>query len=779
MPGDYVSAVPGSGKTETLINKCYELMDEEGVENIVAITFTDRAAEELIERLKKRALREKKHELVRELPDSNVGTIHNFCSKLVRMYGPEIGVHWYFRVMDELESHNLLEKTVRKYIINIRNQKKVTEEGMLLDRLLDEFETDVEQIIKDCAQIMDQFKGYLEFMLMTKQGFFTSYSRMMFERDIGKEVSSKLKISILPGLLSLIDGIITTYQGIKQRSRLMDFDDLLLYAIRILEIKGEEISKKFRYILVDEFQDTDELQISIFEKFWEHGSSFFVVGDLNQSIYSFRGAHPSAQRRFSERISNQVFLKTNRRSGKNLISFFNNFFPALVEYEDMEGFSEVQGGAYCYIEEDKTSAVAEIIKERVRDGEKPGDIAVLSRTSGDFFNLKRYLKREGIDCVLISGESILKSQEGLDVLSLIRYLSDPGDSLSHVALLFSPFFGMTSSQVMKEKGKYGEVLSNRFGKYRELLKTERLDFVLGRILWGEGYVSKLQGLEDGNERASRLSRIMELVSSHVSRYGGDGYGTIEWLKNAMETKESGPMEDLLEDDTKVKIMTIHQSKGLEFNVVIIYDLRPGTDRERYYADEFTGLVIKRDREFLSSPSRKIISKSEKYNFSLKEESRILYVAFTRAKNELHLVLGEKDLKSENTAKKSEDLSSTLQKTLGLWKETDPASRKRLIERVGMIPSKISTTSPIQTSTPTQRTEKAMKREEVHMRMEDEEENMRAIEQFFLEKSETIKTRRLSDGKSRVTISDSGLKVFEDFPVSNNYFVRNGKIEFVL
>jgi len=545
MTGDFVSAVPGSGKTETLINKCYELMEKEGVEGVVAITFTDRAAEELIERLKKRALKENNQDLIGELPNSNVGTIHNFCSRVVRKYGAEIGINSYFRVMDELESFNLLERTVRNYIITIRNEKRVTDEGVILGRMLDEFGTDVEQVIKDCTEIMELHKGYLSFMTLTNQGFFTNYSKGILGEDVMKEVSSRLKISMLPGLLSLLDGIVSQYQNIKRKARLMDFDDLLLYTIEIMDIEGDEIARKYRYMLVDEFQDTDELQIAIFERFWEHGSSFFVVGDPNQSIYSFRGAHPGAQKRFSGRISKQATLRTNRRSGRNLISFFNKFFPSLVEYEQMEGVSDAPGGAYCYIEEDKLLAVGEIIKEKVRNGEKPGNIAILSRTSSDFFNLKRHLKKEGIESVLISGESISKSQEGLDVLSVIRWLADPGDQVAQVSVLFSPMFDLTVSELMKSKGKYDEILSRKLGKYREGMKSERIDFVLNKIFWREGYIPRLFGLDDEGERVSRLSRILELVSSHVTSYGGDLYATIEWLKNAKESKESGPIEDLL------------------------------------------------------------------------------------------------------------------------------------------------------------------------------------------------------------------------------------------
>ncbi|MGC8618540.1 MAG: UvrD-helicase domain-containing protein [Thermoplasmata archaeon] len=779
MSGDFVTAVPGSGKTETLINKCYELMQEQEPENIVAITFTDRASEELMERLKKKALRDGRTDLIRQLPTSNVGTIHSFCSKIVRKYGMEIGIPWYFRVMDDLESFNLLEKSVRNFVIRIRNERKVTEEGLILNRMLDEFGTDIEQVIKDSLGIMEASKGYLDYMIFTNGAFFTAYSSSVFDESVMKEVLSRFRISMLPDILSLLSFFVIEYQKIKQRSRLMDFDDLLLYTLKIMDQKGEEIAGKFKYILVDEFQDTDELQIAIFEKFWEYGSSFYIVGDLNQSIYSFRGAHPGAQKRFSDRISNQIFLRTNRRSGKNLISFFNSFFPHIMDYEQMEGISDNDGGAFCYIEEDKIQTVAEIVKGKVRGGELPGKIAVLSRTSTDFFNLKRYLKKEGIDCVLISGESILKSQEGLDVRSLVRYLADPGDQVAQVSLLFSPMFHMNVSEMARSKDTFEKILESKLGKYREDLKRERLDFTLNKILLKEGYVSALLGTIDGAEKVSRLSRIMELVSSHITEYGDDAFLVSEWLQNASESKESGPIEDLLEDQSRVKIMTIHQAKGLEFNSVIIYDLRPGLDREKYYSDEYAGIVAKKDKDFINSPSRKIIGKSEKHTFSLNEESRLLYVAFTRAKNDLHVIFSEKDLKEERAAKKGDDLVSLFQRTLGLWRESGAKERDEAIKMMSMIPSKIAKTGPLEQRRIKQNSAGIMKLESSMINPQSDEDNESAIKQFLKEKGDKIKEFRVSSMGSRVTVSEQGLKIYEDKPVPSNYFVKDGRINFIL
>ena len=779
MSGDFVSAVPGSGKTETLINKCYELMVEHGVESVVAITFTDRASEELIDRLKNRALKDGRFDIIRQLPTSNVGTIHNFCSRIVRRYGSEVGLPWSFRVMDDLESFNFLEKSVRSFIIGVRNDSRVTEEGITLGRILDGYETDVEQVIRDCTDIMESQKGYLDFMIFTNQSFFTSYSRKVFDEAVMKEISSKLKISIIPELASLLTSFSMYYQRIKQKARLMDFDDLLLYTLRIMDSKGSEIAKKFKYVLVDEFQDTDELQIAIFERFWNEGSSFFVVGDLNQSIYSFRGAHPGAQRRFSERITNKVTLQTNRRSGKNLIEFFNRFFPAIMEYVPMEGSSEFAGGAFLYIDEDKIHDVAEIVKRKIREGESPGDIAILSRISSDFFNLKRSLKSEGLDCVLISGESILKSQEGLDVLSIVRYLADPGDKVAQVGLLLSPMFDKNISELLKGKEKLGEMVDSKLGKYREELKAERIDFILNKIVLWEGYVSALLGMKDGAERVSRLGRILELVSSHVSGYGGDAQSVAVWLQNAGDSKESGPIDDLLQDKTRVKVMTIHQAKGLEFNTVIVYDLRPGIDREKYYSDEYAGLVAKKDRDFMTSPSRKIMGKSEKHTFSLNEETRILYVAFTRARKELHLVISEKELKEEKIARKGDDLISILQRTLGIWKGGDAKERKEAADKMSITLSSVTKTEPIVPREITRKTENIRSQEKARLYTQHDDINERAIAQFLREKGDRISQFRVFQEGKRVTVSEKGIRIYEDVPVSNNYFVRNGKIEFTL
>ncbi|MGC8645333.1 MAG: UvrD-helicase domain-containing protein [Thermoplasmata archaeon] len=779
MDSGFVSAVPGSGKTETLIAKCYDLMIAEGVEHVAAITFTERAAKEMLDRLKEKAARDGKGDIIRQLPESNVGTIHNFCSRILRSYGSVIGLPWHFRVIDELEAHNLLERTVRQHLISLRNGSGKSDEIAALDRLIDDFGMDVEQIMNESVEIIEAGKGYFSYMMNSGDSFFTKFSRELVDSEVLKECIQRTKVSAIPLLLTIVGGVVARYQQVKLGGRLMDFDDLLVYTLSVLEEKGEEISSKVRYILVDEFQDTDELQILIFEKFLELGSTFFIVGDLNQSIYSFRGAHPAAQRRMVEKIKNRVILPTNRRSGKRLVSFYNTFFPRIMNYQKMEPSTDREGDAFLYLVEDKLRAIAEIIKKKVREGTKLADIAILSRTSSDFFNLKRYLRREGIDCVIISGESILKSQEGLDILSLVRYLGDPSDEVAQVSLLFSPFFDMGVTDLASKRREFNALLESKFGKYREMLKTERIDFILNRMLWREGYISRLLGSDDGREKVSRVNRIMELITSYVTSYGGDPHQLSQWIKNAQETKESGPVEDLLLDDSRVKIMTIHQAKGLEFNVVLVYDLRTGLDRDRYYVDEYSGVIPKKDREFINSPGRGIFSRSEKFRFSADEEVRILYVAFTRARDELHLILSERELKDEKAVNKGTDLMSVLQKGLGVYKGMSNEEREKTVKQIGLTLSKIGQTEPLKSLPFSQDKPKIIKTEDFALDSEDDEKNEVAIMKFVSENNDRIVSLRVAERGSRVTTTEKGLRIFEDVPSQSAYFVSKGKIRFIM
>ena len=164
---------------------------------------------------------------------------------------------------------------------------------------------------------------------------------------------------------------------------------------------------------------------------------------------------------------------------------------------------------------------------------------------------------------------------------------------------------------------------------------------------------------------------------------------------------------------------------------------------------------------------------------MNEESRIMYVAFTRAKNDLHVIVSEKDLKDERSAKKGDDPLSVLQTTLSLWKGSGTKERAEAIDRVSMLTGKISKTNPmeIHETKPPPTTVPTI--EVVKCSTQSDDDNESAIIQFLREKGDRIKEFRILSKGFRMTVSEKGLKIYEDAAVSNNYFARDGKIEFTL
>lgn len=780
MDSEIVTAVPGSGKTYTLINRCYDLMVNEGVENVVAITFTDRAASELMDRLKKMARERNNLELLKKLPTSKVGTIHSFCSDILRDYGDLVKISRNFRVMDDIESYYFMEKTIREFIISVQGSRKGTEVSRTLDFIIDYFNTDIEEIIRYIRDIMKDNRSYFTKMHLLKGSFFTSYDRKNFTNEVMKEITTKWFVSIIPYLTAIMDSLILQYQDTKKETGMMDFDDLLVYTLEISKRVGPELAKRFPFILIDEFQDTDEVQIAIFENFLNNGSYIFAVGDPFQSIYSFRGAHPEAQEHLKNKVSLKNRLNENRRSFTNLINFYNSIFPQILSSETMDTKQQENGFVGISIDDDQFLSVSEIIKSRLRNGAKPGDIAILSRTGTQFLKLKKYLKDEGIDAVTVSGESILKSQEGLDIYNLIRYLADPSDRIAIAGILFSPFFNYDVSSLYRNKDELVKIVNQTFLKYREMLAYNRPDYVLKKMLINEGYISSISRLNDFRERNDRLWRIMVIVSSQIERYGDDIYSLEKWYSNAMETKENGPLDDLLSDTSRVKIMTIHQAKGLEFRIVIVFGFDLGVDNSTYVADDVTGPIRRsKDYGFLISPSRKLLDKGISRRHSKEEELRVMYVALTRAKEELYLVLSKGTGHFSRSPEKNTKPSQILEKVLGILDDDKDDSVREKLEKHHAFLVKNEKTPPLKMTSHVGVESVLINPIDHSEILNDSEINSVAIREFILSKNDTIQRFRVAEKGALITISENGLIIYERLRVQGAYYAENGKIEYVM
>lgn len=779
MGGEIVTAVPGSGKTYTLIEKCYNLMVNEGVENVVAITFTDRAASELMDRLKARARKENNIELLKKLPESNVGTIHNFCSKIIRDYAEIVRIRRDFKVMDDMESFYFLDRVIREFLIYLQDSGGDDEVTRTLDFIIDYFNTDIEDVIKNIRDILKDHKSYFIKMQLLNGALSTVFRKEDYTPDIVKEILSKFFVSMIPYLSIIISSVVREYQEYKRDEGQIDFDDLLVYTFEISRRMGKELADRYPFILIDEFQDTDELQISIFDNFLNNGSFIFAVGDPYQSIYSFRGAHPDAQGKLKEKIDVRRELKENRRSFSSLIKFYNSIFPKIMGSEEMKPVQGKEGTVNISIADDPFFAISEIIKENIRKGIKPGEIAVLSRTGTQFLKLKKLLKNEGIEAVTVSGESILKSQEGLDIYNIIRYLADPSDKVAQAGLLLSPIFNLDVSTMFSEKENLSKIVSEKMMKYREMLGEKRIDHVIQDILLNEGYLSHISESDEKKEKNDRLWRIMVVISSHLERYGDDIFSLSKWYENAMQTKESGPIDDLLTEESRVKIMTIHQSKGLEFRVVIVYGLDSGRENEKYYVDDSTGIISKNAYGFIISPSKKILEKGTMRKHSREEELRVMYVAFTRAREQLNIILSKKDFKNQMKCKNSDSSICAFQKALDIWEgDKDEVIKTKLSEHGITIVNSSKTPRLINTQNPPNGIFVPKKSGE-HYILNDEDINTQTIKEFLSSRNDNVKNFRVAVEGNVLTISNNGLKIYEKKKVQGAYYVEEGKIEYII
>ena len=778
MQGHVITAVPGSGKTHTLIEKCYELMVNEGVDNVVAITFTERAASQLMSRLKEKAKSNNNIDLLKKLPDSKVGTIHNFCSTILRDYGEMVGLPRNFVVMDDIESFYFMEKVVREYLISIQ-ELQTTSQWKNLQIVEELFGVDIEDIIRWITDIMDSHRGYFTRMILTENSFYSKLSTDSFTKDVMKEILSRFTLSIIPYLTPIIQGLVNHYQELKRVKGLQDFDDLLIYSLKVSRKIGKELAERYRFVLIDEFQDTDEVQVEIFKNFLENGSFVFTVGDPFQSIYSFRGAHPEAQEELSNLIDSRSAMDENRRSRPKLIEFYNQLFPPALGSIKMKAYNTGEGAVSIFAPDDLFPMIAEIVKEKIRKGTKPGEIAILSRTATGFLKLKRHLRDEGIETVTVSGESIMKSQEGLDIYNLLRYLADPGDKVALIGILFSPLFNYDVTQVFFNKYDLDRIVGEKLGKYREMLNSERIEFVVQSILINEGYFVPQENDAQSYEKNDRIWRIITMLSSFVDIYGGGIYDVIKWFENVKESRDSGPIDDVLEDDTRVKIMTIHQAKGLEFNSVIVFGLDSGRDNEKYFVDPALGLIIKKNFGFFNSPSRKIIDASNRSKYLNAEERRIMYVAFTRAKEELDILIERSQLLSEKQCDKDETTLSILQRAFKFFNGQSEQEIRGTLAMYGINNEPFKKTPPltrensqlmgISLEQPIPPDEKGS----------DDRLNSMIIREFVNSRGEKIGQFRVATKGGLVTTTDKGTIIYEKEKVKGAYFVEEGKVEFII
>ena len=593
-----VLAGAGSGKTRVITYRVAYLL-EQGVdpENILLVTFTNKAASEMVERIKNLTGKEEK------MPWA--GTFHSISHKILRLHANELGYKQNFSILDSDDSESLLKLAAKDFAISSKGKKFPTA-GVL--------------------------QGIISFARNTQK----SIIQVVEER--------------YPQFLVFADAITAiadAYEKRKREANAMDFDDLLLNTLNLFNITqiNKKYSGQFKYILVDEYQDTNQIQAAIVKSLAAMHKNILVVGDDAQSIYSFRGANIENILQFEKDFPKaKIFrLETNYRSSQEILSLANAVIANNPKQYKKRLKAILQTGVRPEFlphgsQNDEALFVANKISSLIQGGIAEKEIAVLFRAAHHSQALELELMRLGIDYDYRGGLRFFERSHVKDVLAYLRILNNLADTTAWLrVLMFEEGIGPSSAGKIIDAVKSLENI-DELEKLGELLPEK------GRIGWANFLKIWNKMLEVGPNNPAEL--VNKIISSpykeHLQAEKIDSLERLEDLKQlAVFASRYENLEKFLADaalqeafnlqkqkekrekikEGQVVLSTIHQAKGLEWSAVFVINLAQGAfPNERALREEG----------------------------GLEEERRLFYVAITRAKKYLYLTFPMSNVRNNNS-----------------------------------------------------------------------------------------------------------------------------------
>ena len=583
-----VIAGAGSGKTRVLTNKIAYLIAEKNVleSNILAITFTNKAAKEMKERI---------YSLVGETSKYIwINTFHSMCVRILRQHIDLLGYNKNFTILDTSE-----QKTIIK---NIVKELNLSEDSYQPNNIL--------KIISNSKNSMISV--------------------------------NEMKAQARFGFMKNVAEIYEYYQKYLKKNSVLDFDDLMLKTIVLFEKHPEVLAiyqNKFEYIHVDEYQDTNVIQYKLIKMLSEVHKNICVVGDDDQSIYSWRGACSDNIINFEKDYENVeiIFLDQNYRSNSTILDAANAVIKNNIDRKDKALWSENKGGDKITVyvaanDKDETDDIAKKILDLKTQGIDYKDIAILYRANYLSRSMENSCMAFGIPYKLIGSLKFLQRQEIRDLLAYMNVIVNKNDEFSLRRIINVPKRGIGASSMAKIDNyaeQYGlslfealknidmigvskkiitniHLLTQLIEKYSQTEQYSIEDLIVG-IYKDSGYESMLKESADAYAE-SRIENISELVSS-AKQFSSMNDNLIDFISEMSLTSDA---DDENEDDSVV-LSTVHAAKGLEYRVVFIMGLE-----ENLF------------------PSIRDAESSEDERNKMEEERRLAYVAITRAKEKLFM-----------------------------------------------------------------------------------------------------------------------------------------------
>jgi len=591
-----VFAGAGSGKTRVLTHKIAYLIESVGLppEHVLAVTFTNKAAQEMKERV---------HSIVSvDSSKINIGTFHSICAAILRKNIHHLGYENNFTIYDQKDAMSVVK-------------------GVILDMGLDIKRFDPK---------------YFYYMISNSKNQLISPQNM--DKMAGSYIDEKLA------------DIYKGYQNALKESNALDFDDLLILPLELFKANQDILTyyqKKFQYVLIDEYQDTNKPQFEFVKCIASKHQDICVVGDDDQSIYGWRGADVSNILDFSSSFPDPFVIKLeqNYRSTKSILDVANSVITNNVTRAEKSLWTNNEKGhkvSYLNLYNEKLEAtkIVDTIQDRCKKDFSLNDAVILYRTNYQSRQIEDFLRRRSIPYNIIGGVKFYERKEIKDVLAYLRLISNLKDQVSLLRVINFPArgIGKTSiNKILKLK------LDENQGAFQILDSVEKLD--IGKkqkesIKAFSNLIKNLNDLSDSQnvyEVALRLVSDIDLKKHYCVNEipeDVDRWENVQELLNSIqeycENSDQKDLRSFLEEvslltdidqwnnnDEAITLMTVHSSKGLEFPLVFIAGMEEGLFPHANSINDENGI---------------------------EEERRLFYVAVTRAMEELFLFSADSRMK---------------------------------------------------------------------------------------------------------------------------------------
>lgn len=593
-----VVACAGSGKTTVLTERYAELV-KSGVnpKNILCVTFTNKAAREMSERIIKR---------VGDINTSQICTFHSFCLRILRQYADLLGFPLKFNILDSDDQKAIIRKIYKECKIDTKCMSIQSAEAIITERKVVK-----EDSLEELSKQDDNLK-------------------IMYKDAIGNIRTNGFSIMYED---SVKDAVYYGYLYYQQQAKALDFNDLIIFTVRVFKQNKTVLDiwqKRLQYIMVDEYQDVSNRQNELVEMLSEKHGNLFVVGDPDQTIYSWRGARPDILVDFDKKKETKtIIMNQNYRSTPQILNVANKIIVKNALRVDKDIITDNPDGEsvkYAHFEwgNEEGDFVVNTIKSLKEYNYE--DFAVLYRKHAASRAIEASLIKAHIPYTIYSGTNFYDRMEIKDVIAYLRLINDTNDNVAFERIVNVPkrSIGDAKIDVVKETAEnlscsYWNAFSNVSYNFKGKAAKTAEDFIF--------LISNLKTKVDKVPLSELVNDVLE--KTHYKEYIEQSLhqDKEERLENLMElmnyireSEDKTPLHEFLDkvslmsgEDKKavknsVKLMTIHSAKGLEFPVVFVVGMSDGI-----------------------LPSHLAHEDEEK-----EEERRLAYVAFTRAKKRLYL-----------------------------------------------------------------------------------------------------------------------------------------------